>query len=872
MAVQNYTVLDGEVYDLRVMGSRHPGGDMALHHAGGRDLSSSWAAVHLFGSRSRLLGWLKAMRVEDEGVRAAVLACVTQEPYKPGSSSLSAAALLNSKPWCEGEPSTQDRSSKLMESSARLKKLKESPKSFDEDLTLRVWAYFKREAAANGISIGASTKATCRRWVWMTALLAAFVVSYEGWVTAKHWVACVSIPVLGQLVAFSVMHDASHNAISTSRWVNVLGSYGGSTWTSPHEWLMQHVLAHHLQPNVYGEDPDVVHVDRYRSVRRAAVPLYAIMVWLVALPLGLTTLAPLRVFRDGCYPASTTTEPEWTTVFAKRTRHLLGRVLYVLAFIIAPAANVISFKCASSAADLDVESNEMKTMSIWTCTSVSAWYKAFIWITAPQFLGSAIFMAVTQIAHLIEATYEDIATVGVSSWHEHQIRTTCNYAGDSWVHGLLTGGLNLQIEHHLFPTVNHCHLSRLRPIVKAVCRDWCVPYREVHSMADGIAEHLMLLHKLGRRNPAASIFSGKVWHRRRRVADEPEHVIMHRHHMWLLDLDDDESIPDAFPLRFDPRDHMRLFQEKFGSFASSTALANAVKAVLNGRFHGSWGDVEGGHIEILTMPRYFGFTFNPVSVYFAYNARSELVFVIFEVSNTPWHDEVLYAHRVDEAASTGSDPEVLVFRDIKRMHVSPFQPMNQTYEWRVTPPKHGVLEVAVTVSRNGVRYFEAGFCALRESQRELTFPERLRLAMRIAPQRAVVGIHMHAARLLAKGKFSCSSSHLALWLCRGRAPVYRVTLFRVSLFRAVVRSFNQLLFFSGVVTMRRTAGMVAGHCAPRKGALRLAFDHAGGPRDLGCKPLVLAKTGVWRAVFDVEIILRTSALTFSRIGDVLSQS
>ena len=61
---------------------------------------------------------------------------------------------------------------------------------------------------------------------------------------------------------FSVMHDASHSALSTRRWINVLGGYWGVAWTSPHEWELQHVLGHHLQPNVLGEDPDVVHVAR----------------------------------------------------------------------------------------------------------------------------------------------------------------------------------------------------------------------------------------------------------------------------------------------------------------------------------------------------------------------------------------------------------------------------------------------------------------------------------------------------------------------------------------------------------------------------------------------------------------------------------
>ena len=738
---------------------------MALHHAGGRDLSSSWAAIHFFGSRQRLRAWLQAMRVEDDDVRTAVLASVSQEPYVKSGLSFSGTALLKSQSWCKADDKGPRNSGRLrlrdsgsfyyveaedVTCSIRGKTCKEemSPKSFDEDLTRRVWTYFWREAATNGSSISAATKANGRRWFWMTLLLAGFSVSYAKWVTGTRWITCIVTPAFGQLVAFSVMHDASHSALSSQRWINVLGSYGGSTWTSPHEWIMQHVLAHHMHPNVHGEDPDVVHVDRYRNVRRGAVSLYAIVVWLVALPVGLTTLAPLRVLRDGCYPASTTTAPEWTKTTKKITLHILGRILYIVAFIIAPAVSIVLRSHSSSVTDAKIA--ETKTMSTATYPHICAFFKACAWIAVPQFVGSAIFMAVTQIAHLIQVTYEDAANVTAASWYEHQVRTACNYAADSRVHYWLTGGLNLQIEHHLFPTVNHCHLSRLRPMVKAACRDWCVPYREVPSMATGVVQHLTLLRKLARRDPVTSIFSGKVWQMRNPIADEPRHNLMQRHNMWLFNLDDPDSIPDAFPLSFDTRDHLRSYQKKHGRLASSIALADAVREVLNERFAGSGIDLERGHIEILTVPRYFGYTFTPISVYFAYDASSKLTSVIFEVSNTPWHDDILYAHRVDKAAD-GDDRRILVFHDVKQMYVSPFQSMSQTYEWHVTLPTSDALALVVRVSQDGINYFEAGFRARREPRRDLTFIARWCHAMRLAPQRAAIGIHIHAAHLLAKG-------------------------------------------------------------------------------------------------------------------------
>ena len=104
------------------------------------------------------------------------------------------------------------------------------------------------------------------------------------------------------------MHDASHNAISARRWPNVLLAYAGVAYTSPHEWTLQHVVAHHARPNGAGEDPDFVHVNRYAKPFTGCKALDAALVWLVALPLGVTVLAPVRVFLSGTYPHSSASE------------------------------------------------------------------------------------------------------------------------------------------------------------------------------------------------------------------------------------------------------------------------------------------------------------------------------------------------------------------------------------------------------------------------------------------------------------------------------------------------------------------------------------------------------------------------------------
>ena len=85
-----------------------------------------------------------------------------------------------------------------------------------------------------------------------TQVLAAFAAALRRWYAADaSWAACVAVALLGQLAAFCVFHDASHGALSTARWVNVLGAYGGAAVGSPHEWTLQHALGrrgHHILP------------------------------------------------------------------------------------------------------------------------------------------------------------------------------------------------------------------------------------------------------------------------------------------------------------------------------------------------------------------------------------------------------------------------------------------------------------------------------------------------------------------------------------------------------------------------------------------------------------------------------------------------
>jgi linoleoyl-CoA desaturase len=83
------------------------------------------------------------------------------------------------------------------------------------------------------------------------------------------------------------------------------------------------------------------------------------------------------------------------------------------------------------------------------------------------------------------------------SWAIHQMRTTSNFAMDNKVISWFVGGLNFQVEHHLFPKVSHVHYPAISKIVQKVCKQYNVPYNYIPSFTSAIASHFRTMKKFG---------------------------------------------------------------------------------------------------------------------------------------------------------------------------------------------------------------------------------------------------------------------------------------------------------------------------------------------------------------------------------------
>jgi DUF1365 family protein len=198
----------------------------------------------------------------------------------------------------------------------------------------------------------------------------------------------------------------------------------------------------------------------------------------------------------------------------------------------------------------------------------------------------------------------------------------------------------------------------------------------------------------------SAIYEGWVAHRR---SGEVPHSFRYRISLPLFDLDELPELLDRVPLWSARRPAPARWRDGDYLPGNGGTLAERARDLVEARL----GRRPGGAVHLLANPRYLGAGFNPVSFLFLHGGDGALDSVIAEVTNTPWGERTAYV-----LGAGGGDIVEAAFA--KRMHVSPFQPMEQTYEISVTEPGERLavsirnLEAGreVHVASMGLRRFE----------------------------------------------------------------------------------------------------------------------------------------------------------------------
>lgn len=245
--------------------------------------------------------------------------------------------------------------------------------------------------------------------------------------------------------------------------------------------------------------------------------------------------------------------------------------------------------------------------------------------------------------------------------------------------------------------------------------------------------------------PFSAIYEGTVAHRRRTPVD---HQLSYRVFMALLDLDELPELFDRHPLwsarrpapmRFRASDY--LVDDDGAGPGDAAELAGCARDLVADR---TGSPAPAGPVRLLTTPRSFGVGFNPVSFYFLHDEPGgPAQAVIAEVTNTPWGGRHSYAAR------RTADDGPIEARFSKRLHVSPFNPMEQTYTLRAGDPRD-TLNVSIANEQDGERIHDAGLALKR---REMTRAAMSSVLIR-HPASAVATlarIYSHGLKLKLKG-------------------------------------------------------------------------------------------------------------------------
>lgn len=282
------------------------------------------------------------------------------------------------------------------------------------------------------------------------------------------------------LFGFNFSHDVMHNAFFASPRLNNLWSYffdlNGS---SSYIWKLSHNVYHHTYTNIPGHDHDIDKAILLRlSPKDKLYPfhayqhIYAPFLYLFT-SLNWMFYSDFRWFQKAYQERRVA--PKDLILF------LLFKALYTTLFLILP----------------------LLTLSAPT-------WQILLGFLSLHFIGGFLSAIVFQLAHIVEEVqFPTTDTHGKipDPWAVHELKTTSNFATQSKICHQLVGGLNYQVEHHLFTGVCHIHYPALSRILKQTAHEFNLPYIEQPTFTKAVLSHLRTLKRFGRTEAAFDKYS-----------------------------------------------------------------------------------------------------------------------------------------------------------------------------------------------------------------------------------------------------------------------------------------------------------------------------------------------------------------------------
>jgi linoleoyl-CoA desaturase len=286
---------------------------------------------------------------------------------------------------------------------------------------------------------------------------------------------CFVMGGLTAAIGFNVMHDGGHGSFSKSKFWNYIAAFSvNGLGASAIMWNNKHNIIHHTYTNIDGVDDDIeikpmlrmcptqkkYFIHRYQHIYVWLLYTQLLIIWVFATDYK-------KYFRKkvGQVPIKKMSTREHISFWVAKLGYyfmMIGLPIYKLGFL--------------------------------------QWFIGFLIIS--MFAGF-ILSVVFQLAHTVEETTFPVPTTGdinkiENEWAIHQVETTANFATKNKLISWLVGGLNFQIEHHLFPKISHIHYPAISKIIKQTCIEYGIKYIEFRHMRHAIASHTQHLKRMGR--------------------------------------------------------------------------------------------------------------------------------------------------------------------------------------------------------------------------------------------------------------------------------------------------------------------------------------------------------------------------------------
>lgn len=345
---------------------------------------------------------------------------------------------------------------------------------FMNELRKQVKEYFK----TNNVSIYGNANMVFKTITMFAIFFVPYFLMIFGVVT-NIWLVLLMWGIMGfgtAGIGLSVMHDANHGAYSRNKYVNkYLGYVMNMVGASAFNWRIQHNILHHTYTNIEGMDEDI---DPGRLMRLSPhAPLlkvhrlqhvYGWFLYGMMTFLWLTTKDFRQLVRYKEMGLLKTQKRSFSSVL---TETILSKILYYGYALVLPLVFI-----------------------------QAPWWIILSGFFIMHFITGLMLGLIFQPAHVMPSSEypipDDTGNLE-NNWAVHQLFTTTNFAPKSRLFSWYVGGLNFQIEHHLFPNICHVHYKRISKIVKAKAGEYGLPYNCRQTFLGAVIEHGKMLKKLG---------------------------------------------------------------------------------------------------------------------------------------------------------------------------------------------------------------------------------------------------------------------------------------------------------------------------------------------------------------------------------------